>query len=360
MEGRVVNVEGQIEAVEVAIAETKAETVFLRHETGTLRQNCEVMRQDIQAILTILRDRKNDNRGQRRDGSESSVNDNGGEPGGDGGQTGVGRTGTMPNWRKRVELPVFEGGEPWNWISRAEKFFEVQKVEEEEKLQLAFISMEGYAESWFRFWREKTKNYSWEGLKRALGIRFGGGTRGTVYEKLSVIKQTGAVEDYIRDFEVLVGQTTQISEEQILGYFMAGLREEVGNHVRPHDPPDLMTTMRIARDVEKLCTPLKTGGGSGFKIQNSWGRSTSVVTRVDPTRDSQNRGGGRAVESVGSVRRETTPGSGAARTTGEGRERGTRNLPYSEYLKRREEGKCFRCGGPSARAIDAQNEDFEC
>ncbi|WVY90385.1 hypothetical protein V8G54_035899 [Vigna mungo] len=125
--------------------------MFLWHETGSLRQSCEMMRQDIQAILTILKDRKNDNRGPRQDGSESSVNDN---AGGDGGQPGAGCTGVMINWRMRVELPVFEGGEPWNWISRAEKFFEVQKAEEEEKMQLAFISMEGYAGSWFRFWRE--------------------------------------------------------------------------------------------------------------------------------------------------------------------------------------------------------------
>lgn len=119
----------------------------------------------------------------------------------------------MINWRKRVELPVFEGGEPCNWISRAEKFFEVQKVEEEEKLQLAFISMEEYVGCWFRFWREKTNNYSWEGFKRAFGIRFGGGTRGTVYEKLSAIRQTRVVEDYVKEFKVLVGQTTQNPEE---------------------------------------------------------------------------------------------------------------------------------------------------
>ncbi|XP_014521642.1 uncharacterized protein LOC106778213 [Vigna radiata var. radiata] len=345
MEGRVVTtVAEQIEAVEVALAETKAETVFLRHETGTLRQKCEMMRQDIQAILTILKDRKIENRGVRRDGSESSVNDNSGGTGDDGGQNGAGRTGALINWRKRVDLPMFEGGEPWNWMSRVEKFFEVQKVEEEEKMQLAFISMEGYAGSWFRFWREKTKNYSWEGLKRALGIRFGGGTKGTVYEKLLANRQTGPVEDYVRDFEVLVGQTTQIPKEQVLGYFMAGLREEVSDHVRPHDPPDLMTVMRVARDVEKLCSPWKTGGGTGYKNQNAWGRSAGVVTRVEPSRETAIKGG--PVESVGSVRRETNQGGGDAKTTGGGRDRGSRNLAYAEYLKRREEGKCFRCGGP--------------
>ncbi|WVY99344.1 hypothetical protein V8G54_025414 [Vigna mungo] len=345
MEGKVVTtVAEQIEAVEVALAETKVETVYLRHETGTLRHSCEMMRQDIQAILTILKDCKIDNRGVRRDGNESSVNDNSGGTGDDGGQNRARRTRALINWRKQVDLPMFKGGEPWNWMSRAEKFFEVQKVEEEEKMQLAFISMEGYAGSWFRFWREKTKNYSWEGLKRALWIRFSGGTKGTVYEKLSAIRQTGPVEDYVRDFEVLVGQTTQIPEEQILGYFMAGLREEVSDHVRPHDPLDLLTAMRVARDVEKLHSPWKAGGGTGYRNQNAWGRSAGVVTQVEPSRETANKG--RPVESVGSVRKETNQGGGDAKPTGEGRDRGPCNLPYAEYLKRREEGKCFRCGGP--------------
>ncbi|KOM50604.1 hypothetical protein LR48_Vigan08g143100 [Vigna angularis] len=88
--------------------------------------------------------------------------------------------------------------------------------------------MEGYAGHRFRFWREKTKNNSWEGLKRAMVIRFGGGNRGSVFERIAAIKQAGMVQEYIRDFEVLVGQTTRIPEEQLLGYFMVGLQEEVG------------------------------------------------------------------------------------------------------------------------------------
>ncbi|XP_052725999.1 uncharacterized protein LOC128194435 [Vigna angularis] len=319
MEGRMVVVEGHLEAVEVAIAEMKADTAAIR--------------QDVQAILKALGERHRNNHGKQQGESESSVNDNGGGPSGGGGRNGDGNQGGTSQWRKRVELPVFEGGKPWVWIGRAEKFFEVQKVAEEEKLELAFISMDGYAGSWFRFWREKTKNSSWDGLKRALGIRFGGGTRGTVYERLSTIRQSGPVEEYIRDFEVLVGQTTQIPEEQIMGYFLSGLREEVGDHVRPHDPPDLMTAMRVARDVEKLCT--KTGGGWLPKNKNSWGKASGSVTV---------RGG--TTESVGSVNKDATQGRNKGLATSGGGDRTVRNLPYPEYLKRREEGRCFRCGGP--------------
>lgn len=63
----------------------------------------------------------------------------------------------------------------------------------------------------------------------------------------------GPVDEYICDFEAFAGQTAKLLEELLLNYFMAGLREEMSNHVRPHDPQDLMTTMRVALDVEKLC-----------------------------------------------------------------------------------------------------------
>lgn len=110
------------------------------------------------------------------------MNDNVGGPDDERRKRGDGSPEGMVNWGKWVELQIFERGEPWVWIGRAEKFFEVQRVAEEEKLQLAFISMEGYVGNCFRFWCKKTKNHSRDGLKRALGIRFGGGTWGTVYQ----------------------------------------------------------------------------------------------------------------------------------------------------------------------------------
>ncbi|XP_022641287.1 uncharacterized protein LOC111242387 [Vigna radiata var. radiata] len=335
MEGRVVAVEGHLEAVEIAIAETKA-------DTGALRQETAAIRQDIQAILKAMGE--NNRRDQQQDESQSSVNDNRGGPNGGGGRGGEGNQGGMTHWRKRVELPVFEGGESWVWIGRAEKFFEVQKVAEEEKLELAFIGMEGYAGSWFRFWREKTKNLSWDGLKRALGIRFGGGTGGMVYERLSTIRKAGPVEEYIRDFEVLIGQTTQIPEEQIMGYFLSGLQEEVGDHVRPLDPLDLMTAMRVARDVEKLCTTSKTGGGWVSKNQSSWGKTSGAVARVESNRNPTVREG--PVESVGYVKKGATQGGNNVGTSGSGSDQNVHNIPYSEYIKRREKGRCFTCGGP--------------
>lgn len=77
-----------------------------------------------------------------------------------------------------MELPIFEGPDPLYWINWAEKFFEIQRVAEAEKVELAHISMEGSAAYWFKFWKDKASDRTWEGLKEALLIRFESRHRG--------------------------------------------------------------------------------------------------------------------------------------------------------------------------------------
>lgn len=59
-----------------------------------------------------------------------------------------------------------------------------------------------------------------------------------MYERLATIRQTGGVEDFVQEFEVLVAQAKPNTEDQVLGYFLAGLRQDIRSLVRPHDPKD--------------------------------------------------------------------------------------------------------------------------
>ncbi|WVZ01013.1 hypothetical protein V8G54_027082 [Vigna mungo] len=296
MEGRLNVIEGQMKAIKITMDGLKAETT--------------AMRQELQELTRILGGRTRNLEGNS-EGSQMSVNENRrGRREGVGEEREVERNERQPSWKKRVNLPIFEGLEPLNWINRAEKFFEIQGVTEQEKLSLAYISMEGRAGYWFRFWKVTAKNLSWEGLKEAMIRRFEGRDRGTIFERLAAIKQAGTVDEYVQDFEVLVGQTKGIPEEQLLGYFFAGLQEDIRSQIRPYDPQELMAAMRIARDLELAHRGARTGG---WNVAKNPGNATA---KVGITTGSDNRG------------------------------RGTRNLPYAEYLKWEEESRCFRCGGP--------------
>ncbi|BAT96603.1 hypothetical protein VIGAN_08357000 [Vigna angularis var. angularis] len=154
--------EARLEAIEITMEGMKAESAAVRR--------------DLQQIMRILGARGNQAEGSSDD---SSVNDNQNRVGGgnENGRTGDRGTEQKP-WRKKVELPTFEGEEPLGWLNRAERFFDIQKVtSDEDKVEIAYVSMEGSAAYWFTFWKAKAKNRSWVGLKAAMINRFGGGVR---------------------------------------------------------------------------------------------------------------------------------------------------------------------------------------
>lgn len=67
-------------------------------------------------------------------------------------------------------------------------------------------------------------------------IRFESRNRGGILERMVVIRKTDTVEEYVRAFEVLVGQTRAFSDDQLLGYFLASLKDKIRCLIRPHDP----------------------------------------------------------------------------------------------------------------------------
>ena len=45
---------------------------------------------------------------------------------------------------QKIKIPTFNGSDAIGWIARAENFFEMNQTEENQKITLAMISMEGY------------------------------------------------------------------------------------------------------------------------------------------------------------------------------------------------------------------------
>lgn len=69
----------------------------------------------------------------------------------------MGKMTTTNAWAKEGQMPMFEGEDPLGWITRTEKFFDAQRVDENHKLHLAFINIEGNTIFWFQHWKKKTK-----------------------------------------------------------------------------------------------------------------------------------------------------------------------------------------------------------
>lgn len=201
-------IEGRLSAVENVGEELKADSMGIRQDLKALTKVVEGLARNLERNSEASQRSVNDNREKRENAADESEDDRGDAP---------------PNWVKLVELPTFEGLDPMGWIARAEKFFEVQKVAEREKLRLAFICMEGSANYWYQFWKTKVPNPSWDEFRDVLVCRFGGRERGDVFEKLASIRQRGSVDDYIQELEMLAAQAKGVADTQLKGYFFAGL-----------------------------------------------------------------------------------------------------------------------------------------
>lgn len=70
----------------------------------------------------------------------------------------------------------FDGGDPHDWILKAQQLFTYCQTLEDHKLQIASLHMEGKALSWYYWLMNSSPTTYWEEFLVALQIRFGPST----------------------------------------------------------------------------------------------------------------------------------------------------------------------------------------
>lgn len=73
----------------------------------------------------------------------------------------------------RLEFPRFDGGDPSEWILKAQQFFSYFGTPENQKLELASFHMEGKALTWFCWLKDSSPVANWEEFVEVLRVRFG-------------------------------------------------------------------------------------------------------------------------------------------------------------------------------------------
>jgi hypothetical protein len=137
---------------------------------------------------------------------------------------------------KKIKLPEFSGFDPQGWIQKATLYFDVNRTPEDVRLRLAQLSMVGVAQHWFTVISQVRDSLSWSDFKSELLQRFSGLEIQNPYEQLATIKQSDSIYDYIDDFEYLLSLVPRLPETQSLGYFIAGLKDDVKQWVHLHRP----------------------------------------------------------------------------------------------------------------------------
>ena len=152
---------------------------------------------------------------------------------------------------RKLEMPIFSGGDPLGWVFRMERYFKVNKIEEVERLDATILGLENRALNWFQ-WREaRAPIHSWEELKQELLARFHPSQHGNSYVMLMALRQTLGVAEYIERFELLSALISSCEEEMLKATFLNGLKLEIKADLRLMKLTTLAELMDMSLKLEE-------------------------------------------------------------------------------------------------------------
>lgn len=127
----------------------------------------------------------------------------------------------------KIDFPRFSGDDPSGWIYKCERFFEFNRIEEDQKVKLAVMHLDEKSIHWFQ-WFEKTQNsLDWKQFTYRLQMRFGPNVFEDAIGELTKLQQHSTVRVYQERFEELANRTSGLTEEFFVSCFISGLKEEI-------------------------------------------------------------------------------------------------------------------------------------
>ncbi|XP_024027268.1 uncharacterized protein LOC112093319 [Morus notabilis] len=151
---------------------------------------------------------------------------------------------------RRLEMPLFQGDDPQGWVFRADRYFAVNDVEDEEKVMVASVCLEGQALGWFQCADAQNPFRSWQELRAAVLRRFGRAREVDPVEQLMALRQRMSVVEYRDEFEVTAAHMHGVPKTVFKGAFLHGLREDIRAELKLHRPNGLHEMMDLAQQVE--------------------------------------------------------------------------------------------------------------
>ncbi|KAL5542906.1 hypothetical protein UlMin_010616 [Ulmus minor] len=138
-------------------------------------------------------------------------------------------------------------------IRMAERYFSVNQLSNEEKLEAAIIAFEGDALLWYQWDNRKRSMVVWEEMRVLLLKQFRVTQAGSLHEQWLALTQDSRVREYRWKFIELSAPLENITDELALGNFINGLKPEIRVEVRIMEPSNLGRAMDLAqKNEEKL------------------------------------------------------------------------------------------------------------
>lgn len=231
---------------------------------------------------------------------------------------------------RKLQIPIFRGDDAYGWIVRAERYFKLNLVYEDEKLDAVLIALVNKALSWYQWWTEQNPEPNWEEFKGVLIRRFQPGLVQNLFGQLLSLQQTSSIMRYREKFEREFALLKKEKRIMLKGIFLNGLKEEIQAELKLFRTESLEELMDRALLLEEKNAAMRKVGlmNSEKKLmEKTAGRHTRSFTRWE-------RGGNK--EGTSSKMNEADPRERKPLSEGK--------LSHAKLREQSRKGLCFKCG----------------
>ncbi|XP_026441802.1 uncharacterized protein LOC113340978 [Papaver somniferum] len=255
-------------------------------------------------------------------------------------QTGEGQ---FANYRPKIDFPRFDGTNPRAWIRKCKKYFFLHQLNDEQKVHIATLYLEGKADVWFQHYQTSKANLYWEDFIIDVCTRFQDLGHDNVIGEFNKLDQTTRVLDYKERFEelkaLMLAKNPSLYEEYFIHSFISGLKEDIRLVVQMFNPTTLQQAILLARRQECILdraakpqprfSNIPSYGGKPLTIPNQTTHFTPSV--MAPTITSP----------------ATSP-----------KMQHVKKLTYVEMRAKRENGLCYNCNEPWIKGHDCRKQQL--
>ncbi|XP_038977863.1 uncharacterized protein LOC120108346 [Phoenix dactylifera] len=161
--------------------------------------------------------------------------------------------------KPKIDFPKFSGGDPYEWMDKAEQYFDVYEVPRGDRVTLASFHLDGRASRWWRWIRDlyekDDKRLGWTAFVKEFMSQWEPSPVVNHHGQLAKLKQEGKVQAYIDEFRLLQTMVSGWSEEALLGTFLDGLKPWLSKELKLKQPTRFQEAMRMAEILDQSYGP---------------------------------------------------------------------------------------------------------
>ena len=127
----------------------------------------------------------------------------------------------------QIDMRKFDGRDLVKWILLMEQYFDLNNVQDTQKVRIATLYLEKNTFVWNRWLCSSKKFVPWSIFTKETMAHYEDTKRNTFFSQLIHLKQKGSVVDHIEDFQKLNIRVNDIPEEHKNEVFIGTLKDNI-------------------------------------------------------------------------------------------------------------------------------------